>query len=274
MLRINLKKQNNWLDLVVESLRTSGCVILEGILSEAFIEKARARMYAVQTLIHKEIGTEKLRIARELGILRLMMRYDPFFIEFIEINEVLALIDSLLSPTAIMHLQNGFILPSFDPNQIIKTHQNSFHRDLPLYLNGYLASFNILFAIDEFTSKNGATLVVPGTQQKLEQPTFESMQENAILAECPAGSALIFDSTLWHAAGINRSGKDRLAVNHQFTRSFFKQQLDYVRSIKEEVILAQKPRTQQILGYYTRLPSTLEEYYVPEENRLYRKGQA
>jgi ectoine hydroxylase-related dioxygenase (phytanoyl-CoA dioxygenase family) len=42
----------------------------------------------------------------------------------------------------------------------------------------------------------------------------------------PPGAPLVFDSTLRHAPGANMSGADRLAIDHQFTRSFFKQQID------------------------------------------------
>ena len=48
-------------------------------------------------------------------------------------------------------------------------------------------------------------------------------------------SMIVFDSTLWHAAGANRSGKDRLAINQQFTRSYVKQQVDYVRALGLEL---------------------------------------
>jgi len=34
---------------------------------------------------------------------------------------------------------------------------------------------------------------------------------------------------------------------------------------------AQKPRTQQLLGWYTRVPASLDDYYRPQEERLYRK---
>jgi ectoine hydroxylase-related dioxygenase (phytanoyl-CoA dioxygenase family) len=84
---------------------------------------------------------------------------------------------------------------------------------------------------------------------------------------------LVFDSTLWHAAGANTSGRDRVAINHQFTRSFFKQQVDYVRALGDEIVLAQQPRTQQLLGWYTRVVKSLDEYYRPAEERLYRGGQ-
>ena len=84
---------------------------------------------------------------------------------------------------------------------------------------------------------------------------------------------IVFDSTLWHAAGINTTAKDRLGINHQFTRSFIKQQIDYVRALGNDLVERQAPRTQQLLGYYTRVVTSLDEYYQPEEKRLYRKGQ-
>ncbi|HYL18353.1 MAG TPA: phytanoyl-CoA dioxygenase family protein, partial [Burkholderiales bacterium] len=90
---------------------------------------------------------------------------------------------------------------------------------------------------------------------------------------CAAGSMIVFDSTLWHAAGQNVSGADRLAINHQFTRSFIKQQIDYVRAMDEVQLLALPARSQQLLGYYTRVVTSLDEYYRPEAERLYRKGQ-
>ena len=83
----------------------------------------------------------------------------------------------------------------------------------------------------------------------------------------------VFDSTLWHAAGANISGKDRLAINHQFTRSYMKQQIDYVRALGDGAVAAQRPRTQQLLGWYTRVVTGLDEFYRPEQERLYRKGQ-
>lgn len=81
---------------------------------------------------------------------------------------------------------------------------------------------------------------------------------------------VVFDSTVYHAAGQNRSGKDRLSINHQFTRSFFKQQIDYVRLLGDEALPA---RTQQLLGWYTRVVTSLDEYYRPAHERLYRADQ-
>ena len=115
--------------------------------------------------------------------------------------------------------------------------------------------------------------MVQGSHQQEQVPSADYLKEQTIPAICPAGSIILFDSTLWHCAGKNNSGKDRLAMNHQFTRSFFKQQIDYSRALEENTIATLAPRTQQLLGWYTRIPSSLHEYYVPAEKRLYRGGQ-
>jgi ectoine hydroxylase-related dioxygenase (phytanoyl-CoA dioxygenase family) len=273
MVRVDCKRDSNWLSTVLEGVRDIGFAIVESVLPASFLERSREAMYRVQDRLHTDVGDERLARAGELGVLRLMLAYDAHFFRLLEIDELLAVVDRTISPTAIMHLQNGFILPSFPPDKIPSVFQNRFHMDFPRVLNGYVASINVFFAIDPFSAANGGTLVVPGSHQKPSPPSNEFMAANAVPVECPAGSMLVFDSTLYHASGANVSGRDRLGINHQFTHSYFKQQIDYVRALGHQSILEQKPRTQQLLGWYTRVVTCLDEYYVPEEARLYRRGQ-
>jgi ectoine hydroxylase-related dioxygenase (phytanoyl-CoA dioxygenase family) len=265
--------EEDWLARTAEAVRYVGCVVVEGAFDDAFLEDTREAMYETQSRIRAHVGEERLARAGELGVLRLMLAYDQHFLAFLESPEVLGIVDELLSDTAILHLQNGLILPSYEPDEVPEVFQTSYHRDFPRYLDGYLASVNVFVAVDQFTEDNGATLLVPGTHQLAERPSDDHLRSNAVPAICPAGSLLVFDSTLWHAAGPNTSGRDRLAINHQFTRSFFKQQVDYVRALGDEVVVAQPPRTQQLLGWYTRVVTSLDEYYRPADERLYRSGQ-
>lgn len=84
---------------------------------------------------------------------------------------------------------------------------------------------------------------------------------------------VVFDSTLWHSAGENRSDDTRYAVNHQWTKSFIKQQIDYVRALGDEVLADLPERTRQLLGWYTRVVTSVDEFYRPPSERLYRSGQ-
>jgi ectoine hydroxylase-related dioxygenase (phytanoyl-CoA dioxygenase family) len=266
-------RSHSWREQARDSVREVGFAIVEDVLSPGMCDRTRHAMYGVQKRIRDDVGIERLEQAGELGVLRLMLAYDDHFFRFLELAELHAVVDDTVSETAILHLQNGLILPSFEVGEVPETFQTSFHRDFPRYLNGYVASVNCFFAIDEFTAENGGTIVVPGTHQLAQPPTREYLDERAVSVECPAGSLLVFDSTLWHAAGANVSGKDRLAINHQFTRSFIKQQVDYVRALGDEAVTSKPPRTQQLLGWYTRVVTSLDEYYRPAEDRLYRSGQ-
>jgi len=274
MIPVCTKKDPSWKSRALSALLAQGCCVVEGVLDRRFLETTRVAMYRAQQAIRRDVGDERLCRAGEIGVLRLMLKHEPHFLRFLEIPELLAMVDATVSETAIMHLQNGFILPSFEGSSgAPKVFQNTYHRDFPRYLNGYMASVNIFFAIDEFRADNGSTWVVPGSHQQAVPPSPAYCETHAVPATCAAGSMIVFDSTLWHAAGQNVSGEDRLAINHQFTRSFIKQQIDYVRAVDEAHLLALPARSQQLLGYYTRVVTSLDEYYRPEGERLYRKGQ-
>lgn len=272
MIVVNAKTESDWLENALEGLKYAGAAIITDVLDAALLERVRAAMYEARARTIEEVGQERLDRAREVGVMRMMLRYDPVFAELLELPELLAVVDSTVSETAVMHLQNGFILPPYDGGGG-EIFQYSFHMDFPRYMEGYIASVNAMLAIDEFTAANGGTLIAPGTHQRPGRPNQRVLESGAVSVECPAGSMFVFDSTLWHAAGRNMTDRDRLAINHQFTRSFFKQQIDYVRALGDEFVLAQPPRTQQLLGWYTRVVTSADEYYQPAEKRLYRSGQ-
>lgn len=272
MITVDCRSDGGWLDQVLQSLSHSGLGVVEGVLDDDLVRETRDVMYRVQQQIDADIGRERLDAAGELGVLRLMVRYDQHFLRLLEVPEVLAVVDAMVSDTAILHLQNGLILPPVagDAPDVFQTR---FHRDFPRILNGYLMSINTFFALDEFSPETGGTMFAPGTHQVEERPSDEYLEACSITATCAPGSMIVFDSTVWHAAGMNRSGKDRLAINQQFTRSYVKQQVDYVRALGDDVVEAQSPRTQQLLGWYTRVVTSLDEYYRPADQRLYRGGQ-
>ena len=214
-----------WLAIALGGLATHGCAIVEDVIEPPLRTEARVALKRVQAAVLRDIGPQRLERARELGVVRLPMLYEPVFFRLLSLPAVISLVDATVSETAVLHLQNGLVLPSLltRPEDCF---QLQFHMDFRRVLNGYLCSVNTLLALDEFTGDNGGTLVVPGSHQRLEPLPTDWLRSEAVAAQCPAGSMLAFDSTVWHAAGFNVSGKERLAVNQQFTRSYFKQQID------------------------------------------------
>ena len=245
-------------------------MVVEEVFDEPTLARVREGLYRGLELVHDAVGAATLERAGEIGVVRAPMLAGPVFFELMAAPAILEIVDSTLSPTAILHLQNGFVLPPVRAGDDSRF-QRSFHRDFPRVLNGFLCSVNALIAVDAFAADNGATIVVPGTHQRTEPPSAAELEADAVVVECRAGDVIVFDSTLWHSAGRNTTETDRCAVNQQYTRSYFKQQLDYVRCLGHDLVQRQTARIQQLVGWYSRVPADLSEYY--REDRVYRAGQ-
>ena len=78
-----------------------------------------------------------------------------------------------------------------------------------------------LFALDNSTVNNGATIIVPGSHKSDEYAIQDPI--NAKYLELDLGDIAVWDSRLWHGALPNQSGQDRWAIVATFTRWWIKQ---------------------------------------------------
>lgn len=252
----------DWFGGALRSVRRHGFAIVEDVLSPDMLERTRDAMYRVRERILAEVGPQRLARAAEPGVLALMLRYDAHFYSLLELDDVLAIVDASLSSTAVLHVQNGLIAPPAG-GPFGTPSRATLRRDFPHHLDGYVASLTTVLAIGDFTADNGAPLLIPGSHREEHAPGRERMLDAAVPAVAPAGSMIVIDSGLWHAPGTNRSGHDRLSITQQFTRSFIKPQVDYLRALGDEMVRRRDQRTQQLLGRYTRAVASIDECYPP-----------
>jgi len=90
---------------------------------------------------------------------------------------------------------------------------------------------NSIWLLDDFTTENGATRVVPGShnwgktpREMMEDPKATHPKE--ILLTAQAGTVVIFNSHTWHGGTLNRTSKPRRAMHSYFTRRHNPQQTD------------------------------------------------
>ncbi|SEK48946.1 Ectoine hydroxylase-related dioxygenase, phytanoyl-CoA dioxygenase (PhyH) family [Halomonas daqiaonensis] len=185
-----------------------------------------------------------------------------------------------------MHLFHDYIARYFDDKPYIlccstptagyahkRNYLHSVHRDIGSYISCYKARLNMIVMLDDFTVENGATQVLPGSHHKEQKPTDEEFGASCVPITGPAGSVVFFNSYLWHRGGQNRTNDSRVALTSGFTRPFFKPQVDYARMLGEEYGRNLSPLTRQLLGYNSRVPVSLDEWYRPDGARFYQKGQ-
>ena len=105
------------------------------------------------------------------------------------------------------------------------------------------------------------------------KPTDEEFFSKAIQATGKRGDILIFNANVWHSSAPNKTQEDRKAIPFTISKSFMKQLLDYPRAIGYDKMDLFSSEMQQLLGYHSRVPASLDEWYQPEENRFYKKNQ-
>lgn len=169
-----------------------------------------------------------------------------------------------------------YILHAFNPVTVgpsRSTYLHNIHRDVRTHAGSFRMLINMLVMVDPFTLENGATYMLSGSHRNPNTPDEALFHQDAERLVGPAGTIVLFDSNLWHAAGQNVSDRPRVALTLSFSRAFVKQQMDYPRFLGAAYGAKLSPRMRQMLGYNSMTPTSYEEWYRPREQRLYRADQ-
>lgn len=197
----------------------------------------------------------------------LMVRGMPFA-HFME-NELLqAYLSELLDDTCILYAYTSSSMPPKSTN-----YSHRIHVDCPRVIENYVANVGVMVALDDFTSENGATCFLPYSHTLLTPPSEKEFLKKAKQVYPKAGDGVIFNARTWHMGGVNQSDQPRHAVTMNVCRSYMRQRFDYPRLVSSEIVNQLGEVGRRFLGFNVRMPISLEEYYLPEEARLYKANQ-
>jgi ectoine hydroxylase-related dioxygenase (phytanoyl-CoA dioxygenase family) len=238
---------DNWLNVLKKSI------------DDAFLEHKKTQLKN-----NNDIQTD--------GVALHVLLSNPIFIDFLE---------HLRQKNLFKFLQENFfgsncIINSFSALDNLPNQPNFsaiVHRDLRFYSGEFPIMVNCLLMVDDFTVENGGTYLLPYSHLDKRKPSDEEFFKNSIQAIGKKGDMLIFNSNVWHSSAPNMTQDHRRAIPITVSKSFMKQLLDYPRAIGYDKIDEFNLELQQLLGYHSRVPSSLDEWYQPEQNRFYKKNQ-
>lgn len=244
-----------------------GWLVYEDALSDEFVEEINNSLddaYQARRSIQVENG-----IAANMdGTLHHLIERDSFAVKFLE--------GKYASREIGLFLDGNYIINSF--GAVINLQHTSpyvqhIHRDIRTFTGEFKLMIQMIVLLDDFTADNGATYFLSGSHLSDDKPNDQDFYASADRAIAKKGSIILFDANLWHAAGKNLTSKPRKALTMAFTRPFLKQQLDYPRFLGYTFGEGLSKDLRQVLGYNSRVPADLYEYYQPVEKRMYQPGQ-
>lgn len=228
------------LDSTLKKLHEDGYVIVEGLLTQAETRALRDDVLKLMGGSGRN-SFEGFKTQRVYGLLGRTLNCNPL----IEHPLVLDLLDRLLLPNYLLSQLVAINILEGEQPQLL-------HHDDALYpvpRPRRALSAATIWALDDFTRLNGATVVIPGSHRWEDRPATPEELKTAISVVMPAGSMVFFLGTLWHGGGANATQNSRLAVTAQYCEPWCRTVENYSLSTPAELARKCSPDIQRMLGY-------------------------
>ena len=229
---------NNFEQKVME-LKVHGFTIIKDVLKKHDVLELKEALIKLQ----ENIGTISTHRGTASHVSNLVTQNEAF-LKCIDHPKVLPYLDALMGDDLILGSLNSRIVRPGDGDQ-------GLHGDIPhqfLRTNMAPVMMNTVWALSDYTDKNGATRVVPGSHNSgMAVPPEGFEVQHEVKAICPAGSVIIFNGQLWHGGGENQTLNERYALfghyrvkpwmrfqcdpHLEFPQSFFEQLNDRQKSL-------------------------------------------
>ena len=144
-----------------------------------------------------------------------------------------------------LHLTQAIAIGPDEPAQPI--HRDQWAFDFFPFPAGYEVQCNTLWALTDFTDENGATRVVPGSNQREDGLRFA--EEDSIAAVMSRGSVLVYSGSVYHGGGANRSNRTRVGVNITYNVAWLRQEENQYLSVPREVAAELPEDLLRLMGY-------------------------
>jgi ectoine hydroxylase-related dioxygenase (phytanoyl-CoA dioxygenase family) len=225
----------------LERIKRDGFVRLDALVSASSVEKILSELephFGLEGWGRNDF--EGLKTERVYSVLAKC----PSVAELVEHPRILAILDEFLRPSRLLAACQG---TRIHPGEIAQT----FHADdelgapprprMPL-------GVSVMWALSEFTSENGSTLIVPGSHDWADERRPDLGE--AVSVDMKPGSAVVWLGGVFHGADANRSASDlRTGMSIIYYQPWMRKIENMTLAVPPEVASQYSENVQRMLGY-------------------------
>jgi hypothetical protein len=228
-------------DLVAQDhLAQFGYCILSGVLPSGEVQRLRKLVLAAAA---EERGQGQEWISNGNQKVFMLLNLDDVFLDLVLQPRAMKFARNLLDSEPLLSSVTANITRPGNALQALHADQQYVRE--PWH---YAAALNIIWALDDFTEKNGATVVVPGSHKIGAPPDTQRLPEVSAIA--PRGSMIVIDGRTWHGSGENSTASEtRAAILAHYCVPWLRQQENLFRSMQPAVRARLTPHLRTLLGF-------------------------
>lgn len=238
--------------LVGTALRTQGYLLLPKVFDAGLVASVRDELDRARLAEERRFGADALAEIGQEGYVSDVPGMGPATRALLDHDIIHGALDVALGGRAKLSIAQGI---SLDPGKGRGRWPRRWHADLyqlraAVPDPGFCFGLNCLVVLDEMTEINGATCVVPGSHAHIRPRSQDGaeLEDIAVSATAPAGSLLLLDGGIWHAAGHNSTDRPRRILKLLFVLDWIRPQLDYSKIVQPDVVTDLSPRVAALLS--------------------------
>lgn len=232
---MTLPVATNDLDQAETDLREHGICLVKNVLLPEQLADARTALYRAARQ-DSERGHRQEGFGLDYGdgnhrVWNVLSR-DPVFVSLVDHPAALRLVKMTIGWPALLGNLSANITRPGSEGGMVHADQIFVPEPWPARPQGV----NVSWLLDDFTTSNGATEVVPMSHLQNRSPRLdETLQTVPIIA--PAGTMVAFDSRVWHRTGSNRTTEhSRAALFAWYSRPIYRTQENWFLSLSPWVL--------------------------------------
>ena len=235
----------------VARLAKDGYTVVEDAIEPALVDELAFAIDRLHDTLQVEPAKNLFEGLSTLRVYNLLAHGEVF--ERVPVHDrILPIVEQVLDPGCLVSsLSSITILPGEAAQPI--------HADdqlIPLPKPHVPLVCNTMWALTDFTEENGATRILAGTHLADRSPELELGSEpRGVATTMKKGSVLVFNGSVWHGGGANRSNARRVGLAMNYCVGWMRQQENQQLGIPREIARRFSPRLRKLVGYglYRRL---------------------
>jgi ectoine hydroxylase-related dioxygenase (phytanoyl-CoA dioxygenase family) len=226
----------------IAQIREKGFTILRNAIEYELMDALAEAVERLEDEVGEPAAASPADTGHTLRIHNLLRRGKPF--DEVPVHpEVLPLVEAILDRGCLVSSMTAVIIERGERAEPI----HAIDQAIPLEKPHRPLMCSCVWALSDFTVGNGATRIVPGSHL-LPNPEY-GVKYEAITAEMPRGSVLIFDGALWNGAGAHASGAPRQSISMNYCAGFLRPEENQLLGISPDLVRTFPPRLQEMLGW-------------------------
>lgn len=235
-------------------IERDGFTVVEDAIEPELIDRLREDIERLERDLKIEPAVNPFEGPRTKRIYNLLAHGEIY--ERVPVHQgVLPLVEGVLDPGCLISSINSIAILPGERAQPIHTDDQL----IPLPKPHVPVVCNAIWALTDFNDENGATRVVRGShrfdrspEMVADFPAYRRLVKRTYEAQpllMRQGSVLVFNGSLWHAAGGNKTQVRRVAIAMNYCAGYIRQQENQLLGIPRGRVAHFPRRLQELIGF-------------------------